>query len=512
MHWKIARDRYYRGLYQRFGQAFIDEAGFFHDTSTTDAGLDDLRWLSTPTTHLHRNLDAAPSRPAVLVCTGAFCPVHTGHLELMESARTAVEAAGYRVVGGYLSPGHDEYLRLKLGDAALSPSHRLALCGRAVADSDWLMVDPWEALGCAVAVNFTDVVARLETYLQQHVRSDITLFYVCGADNARFALTFVERGHCVVAGRAGSQAQLSTYREHPLVRDLDRIVWSPKPHTGSSTQARSGDASVVPAAIRDHLGDHRPSRLSLRLEGPEVVWPGHEQAWARFRAGLCAIFEGHFELERVDQGSQRAPRGLATISLDPLTAGDHQLALSRLFDLGGYVQRGQTARPGTPDLAEQLATIPPGRYHLFDDDQCSGSTLQRAARSMPADVVIAEVSTLLGRPLGSEPREIADARDFLLGSRDGGLVVTLPDGALGRAPYLLPYVDPAPRCSVPADQVLEFSTAVWTLNLEFFRGSSLAVSDLPGPARQTLRVAGFGDRTSLASVCTWHLDRLAALA
>ena len=518
MDWKIARDPFYRGLFERFGQAFIDEAGWFADTATSDAPLDDVRWLTTPTTLIQRNLsrlgaqlvDAAGSRPAVLICTGSFCPVHVGHLELMASARAAVEAAGFSVVGGYLSPGHDEYLRLKLGDAALSPSHRLELCGLAVADSDWLMVDPWEALGCAVAVNFTDVVARLEAYLAHHVGPDITVFYVCGADNARFALTFAERGHCVVAGRAGSTAVLDRYREHPLLRDNDRVLWAARAHEGSSTRAREGDTSVVPAAIRERLHPRRPERLTLRIEAAELAWPGREQAWADTCAGLCALLERCFAVERIAQADQRAPVGLPTISLDPFTPGDHPLALSRLFDLGGTTPRGHTTRPGAPPLAEQLAAIPPGRYHLFDDDQCSGATLRFATALLPAGVVAAEVSTLLGRGPGT-PREIADARDFVLGSRDGGLVLTLPNGSLGRAPYLLPYVDPAARCSVPAEQALGFSAAVWQLNVEFFAGSGLVVADLPSPARRTMLTAGFTDETPLVTVCAWHRDQLAAL-
>ena len=334
---------------------------------------------------------------------------------------------------------------------------------------------------------------------------------MCGGDNARFALAFTERGGCVVAGRPAPQAVLEGYRQHPLLRDNRRILWAAKAHTGSSTRAREGDASVVPAAIRDQLRARRPEHLSLRLESAELAWPGREQAWQRLCQDLGAIFERHFELERILQAGQRAPRGLPTISLDPFTPGDHQLQLSRLFDLGGYTQRGPITRPGAPALADQLTVIPPGRYHLFDDDQCSGATLRFAARSLPERAVVAEVSTLLGRGPGTPAREVADARDFVLGSRDGGLVLTLPGGAIGRAPYLLPYVDPAARCSVPADQALEFSAALWGLNVEFFRDSQLTVAELPTPARLTMRAAGFEDGEALVEVCAWHRDRVIAL-
>lgn len=48
---------------------------------------------------------------------------------------------GFAVVGGYLSPVNDGYHKKGL---ALS-THRVAMCELAVSDSDWLMVDSWEA-------------------------------------------------------------------------------------------------------------------------------------------------------------------------------------------------------------------------------------------------------------------------------------------------------------------------------------------------------------------------------
>ena len=96
----------------------------------------------------------------------------------------------------------------------------------AVAGSDWLSVDPWEAQHRRVSVNYTDVVARLRTYLRAHVDPRLEVLYVCGGDNARFALAFTERGGCVVVARPGSDA----VAEYRMWRDRlgghPRILWA----------------------------------------------------------------------------------------------------------------------------------------------------------------------------------------------------------------------------------------------------------------------------------------------
>ncbi|MFT5680225.1 MAG: nicotinic acid mononucleotide adenylyltransferase [Myxococcota bacterium] len=505
MHWKIARDPFYRPLHEAHGEALVAEAGFFEDTATTDAALDDLTTLCTPTTRITERLAAAPSRPAVLVCTGSFCPVHTGHLAMMEAAREAAERAGFSVVGGYLSPGHDEYITLKLGAEALSASHRLALCGAAVSDSDWLMVDPWEALHRDVAVNFTDVLARLTAYLHHHIRPDLAVFYVCGGDNARFALSFATHGRCIVVDRPGSTAELTRYRSHPLLGDPDRFLWADAAHTGSSTAARQGDHSVLPEVVAARLDRARPTALTLRLEDARVAW-GRTEALATFQRGLLAALSPHFTVRTVSLASQRIPPATFPIlSLDPLLPGDLSFAVSRRFDLGGTTRRGHVARPDALDLAEQCAAIPSGTYTLFDDDICTGSTVRFVQDALPTRVRIAGVSHLATAGPPGEHQEIADGRDFLLGSMAGGLVVALPDGTLGRAPYALPYVDPGARASLPAAHIHTFSRTVWRLNADFFANSGLTVADLPPAAGRLMRCAGWSGEDALEAVCLWHV-------
>ena len=79
--------------------------------------------------------------PVVLVACGSFNPPTIAHLRMMELARDALTARGYDVMGGYLSPVSDAYWKQALAPGA----ERVALARAAAADSDFIMVDAWEA-------------------------------------------------------------------------------------------------------------------------------------------------------------------------------------------------------------------------------------------------------------------------------------------------------------------------------------------------------------------------------
>jgi len=54
---------------------------------------------------------------AVLVLTGALSPVHVGHVASLDIARAVLEAEGLAVLGGFLSPSHESYVRPKMARA-----------------------------------------------------------------------------------------------------------------------------------------------------------------------------------------------------------------------------------------------------------------------------------------------------------------------------------------------------------------------------------------------------------
>jgi hypothetical protein len=484
MHWKILRDPYLRPLAERRGEAAVWASGFFFDDDPDDAPLDDVDLRCTPPP----KRAVRGERPVVALLTGGLCPPHAGHVATLRRACDVLAAAGLDVAGAYLSPGHDRYLAMKCGDAAIPASERLRQCAALAAGTDWLSVDPWESLHRRVAVNFTDVVARLRAYLRAHVDPRMEVAFVCGGDNARFALAFAEVGWCVIVARPGHDDTVARWRRelagHP------RVLWAEGDHPAASRALRKGpwEPPLAP-------------RLRLRLEGRRAVATLARVDLPRFQSALLALLQSHVRVA-VTRSSDEV-LGDEVITLDAMAAGGRPLALSRLYALGGYEPLGHVARPGAPPLGEQLAGIPSGAYTLHDDDRMTGSTLA-FARELLRDRV-----TLAGEAfaVSLDPDEdLADSRDFLLGADHGGLVVRLPDGALGRAPYLLPYVDPAVRCGLPPEAARSFSIAVWEANERAFRGSGLRVEDLPPAARAV--VGWMGHDRSLEAVCRAHADAL----
>nr|HEX4319141.1 hypothetical protein [Kofleriaceae bacterium] len=498
---KLARDPYLRALVAARGEQAAWDSGYFDDGDDGDAPLDDIDWACTPLPPA--DAAATARRPAVLLATGGFCPPHAGHLEMMERARDAATTQlGFDVIAGYLSPGHDRYARMKAGDAAMPAPARLAACAELAARSgaDWLVVDPWEALHRRVAVNFTDVCARLRAYLRAHVDLRVEVVYVCGGDNARFALAFAEDGACVVVARPGSDATVGAWRArlagHP------RIAWADGDHPGASRALRPPGAWRAPR-----------SRVVVRLEDARAVRTLGLPAdtWCAFQRELVALLRAHAEV-RVVEAAPGARAEPGELVVDPMVdvagvAGAHALAISRAYALGGYHARGHVARPGSPPLDAQLAAIPPGDYVLRDDDRATGGTFAAARALLPAHARVADVERVAIAHDADE--DVVDSRDFLLGSDDGGLVVELPARRLGRAPYVLPYVDPAARCSLPPTAVRAISIAVWELAARTLGDRRL--SALPAPARATLEAMGLaGDPPrTLGELCRWHATRLA---
>jgi nicotinic acid mononucleotide adenylyltransferase len=522
---KIERDPFLREVCRRWGPDAVEEAGFFFDADDEDAPLDDVGWLCTPTEVVRRGVArlrseqpggaprsgrrAAP--PVVLLSTGGFFPVHRGHLEMMERARDAATAAGWSVVGGYVSPAHDDYIRLKCGSVPVGVSQRLARAEQAIAATGWLSIDPWEALGRRVAVNYTDVTARLEAYLRAHVDDEIEVAFVCGGDNARFALAFAALGRAIVVGRPGSEQEVARWRGDPRVRPNRAILWA---------------EGVEPGASRDlrpvRWPEEDAARLSLRLEDPRAVATlGLGAAsWRTFQVAVQRELGALVPLETVRVEPRSVANETRTISLDPMLPGTVDLGVSRLFDLGGHRPHGHVARPDDEPVDVQCARIPAGEWTLRDDDRATGSTVDFVASRLRADVVLVATTFVVdprervdleGGPSAGRV-EIADSRDFLLGADHGGLVVALPDGSVGRAPYLLPYVDPAVRCGLPATVARSLSLALWQAQAEVFASTTLCVHDLPGPAQRTMRLAGHAPGARLADVCRHHAAVLARLA
>lgn len=556
-------DPTYRKAHEILGSAQdIEEAGYFDDGLQDHPPLDP-RWWTAPfdkiLAHLTRPAAQDASRELfVLVSTGALCPVHAGHLDMMEQAKRTLEERGKVVLGGYLAPDHDEYVSAKCGESTLSAAQRVDLCERAVLDSDWLMVEHWAALHAPTAVNFTTIIDRIQKVLAYNVRTHrpIQVVYVFGSDNARFATTFVGRGSCICVLRPGYEEELETVAAHPAVRTNPRIVFSRTATSPSaSSNVRQGDVEALPDSVKQEwlrLRSVKPVNhaesvdvnLYVRNEGDWAVQPWAElpgmdservyQAYQFFSNGLHDSLEQAFARAQRLEGGPRVhitPLDLrehtvlfqtlvATtpiISLDPCLTGPNNLAISRCFAPLSGANPTFVARPGAPPLDIQLARIPNASFVLVDDDSFSGRTAAHVRRLLAAHCSVEKFVALCdaGGPPGAQKQQrprlnLLDCRDFLAGAREAGIVLRLPDGTLGRAPYVLPYARPYHRASVPVGEEIEFSRRVWELNTQFFAavGGRLRVEDMSFAYRTLCSVQGFEETMTMVELCRWHVRQL----
>lgn len=579
--WKILRDPFASSSfsYYKNPRAILD-AGFFDDGIEPEdfkPERDNLNWLTTPVHKIKNNLDVLDlqtlesfaSKPAViLLSTGSFCPIHQGHLMMMENAKKELEAKGLTILGGYFSPSHDSYVSAKYKDALyLDAPHRTRLCEKAVAYSDWLMVDQWESRYNDSAITYTDVLIRLESYLKKHLlpRLNFEIYYVFGGDNSAFARLFIKRGGCVCIKRPSHEDRMLTINHDPLITSNNKIhivdAFFDQPNV-SSTQIRDGNVACLESIestykkwfdYYTHPVDTRPkftycirndSRYATKIWSPKLDPIDLTLASIEFMDKLNRTLENVYANcfmpdqpikiypVQIDMNEQQDyvseyDRQYSLLNLDACTHSSIKFDLSRHFGISDGQCRWEHLinRPGTPSISQQFSSVKDGEYFLVDDDIATGFTVNTLIKLAPPGIKITQKQGLLQKYLDNHQKElnpdndrplldICDFRDFLVGSKDSGLVVSLPDGQLVRAPYTFPYVSLVSRASIPPSMELSTAIVIWQLNVNFhhYLHGKLILSDSDPSFTKLMNYIGFKNDTPLIDICRWHVTMLKRLA
>ena len=218
---------------------------------------------------------------AILVLGGAFNPIHTQHVALMNLVKEVVETEhNYAISAGYLAVAPDGYVRAKLKDQAMKAEHRLAMCNLAMRGHDWL-------LSCDRTYG-----SAPECGLRRRPRGDVRILVVLGADRvmgrperAKWRRTPKEGMVTVCIGRAGeSQKVLECYRADVstnLVPDprsflfvtqevgavsstavrseLRRVHEAPTPEDKRAAAERLVEQGLLHASVAAHILEHERS-------------------------------------------------------------------------------------------------------------------------------------------------------------------------------------------------------------------------------------------------------------
>ncbi len=551
--WKILRDPFISKTYSTYKAIDkIIEAGFFDDRIEPNSYQSeplDPNWITTPIGKVIENLAILKNKntmPAVLLSTGGFSPIHAGHVQMMEIAKVELEKRGTIVIGGYLSPSHDDYVLNKYGGSSLrlDANYRINLCQNEVANSSWLMIDSWEARYNKVPLTYTDVLSRLEAYLSHHARRKIDVIYVFGSDNAFFSRTFIGKGKCVCVRRDGHEENINKVMNEPKIKDNKNIIFTSqlktKPKISSSeirqemntkkTMYRKKDKESLIYAIRDD-GDWALAPIRA-IKGTKNIKNEKNVFLLKLADILPNLFSEsaieddglNCKVQIVSQNSQqflvnKLIKNKNVINLDVCTIGGYRLNLSRLFYLsdGQINPKAIIARPGYQGIKAQIKEIPMGQYILVDDDVANGFTTGKLLSNLPGRIKVTEVISLVKLSMKSEKSQndeilldIVDLRDFIIGSREGGLVVSLPNHQICRAPYLLPYVSLHSRAMIPSSKELYLSLLLWKLNADFYKniGGKIVLSQTDPYFQKLMKYIGFSDNFLLVDICKWHIDQL----
>lgn len=530
--WKVLKDPYYSEVYrQNPTLAALNEAGFikatlpcpsladFYDKTRTE------HLICTPVGKVLDNLEHNTGKtPVVLLSTGGFYPLHDGHIHMMEVARSTLVANGYDVVGGYFSISHNSYVSKKpFNKSRIGPYERIAQCHKQVEDSNWLMVDPWESIYNSTYINFTNVLCRLEWYMQTYVDKRIRVAYVCGGDNAGFMHCFQKHGIGVCVNRIGWSNSFEKMRMETNSENIYYVDENTPKFDFCSRDIRKKQNEIAPQKSDDAAGEYiiRDEGILPLLQFQNVVSIDMlKKAQKEFRDAFLHLLENvmpdtvHMRLIDLQDEIAEANTNLSdmkTISLDSYYNGTHQLEVSRLFDVcdGQIKCRKIVSRLGTCSLCEQIKDILPGKYVLVDDDSITGKTLKAVSDMMPPSIEITG-NYLLTNFTGKKIFDAIDLRDFIIGASNAGLVVLMPNGKICRVPYVMPFVSLDSRANIPVELQGKFSHEIWKLNASFYETidpyGKIAIQNMnPNTKEILLQFAGFHESNTMREVCRCFL-------
>jgi len=213
------------------------------------------------------------------------------------------------------------------------------------------------------------------------------------------------------------------------------------------------------------------------------------------------VFPQYIE-DQQHQYDEHKNRDIDIVNLDSHIIGDAYLEISRLYDNFGQKMLGYTNRPGSDEIHVQLANlneIVTSPVILFDDDIATGGTM-KFAESQLREIYIETQGRFSLVSNNDQNAEILDARDFILGASEGGLVTKIKN-KLVRVPYVYPFVCPKSRASI--NNPMEFSQYIWLLNYNYYKDSYKQIRDFP-QLKFISDHLGFKSTAYMEDVCMYY--------
>lgn len=493
---KILEDPFYGPLYTSYGYEYVVKAGFFYTPNVPPI-------LSTPTFDFKRTKELydPTKKQCIVLLAGCFAPFHKGHLQCLQKARKHLVSQGFQVLQGIIAPAHQEYIDSKKKDKALTLGQRLQSIHELIENKDWLAIDYYTAVYNQTDINFTLIIDNIQKQLKVF-DIDIPVYFICGGDNSSFAYAFKQKGNACVINRPGYEQRFNDLKAEFFFNK--RIVFVENNNSLSSTEVLNAYRPVKKDLVL---------RINSKKDNPEFI------------NRLCKLLSPSFTSIRiVDAQSQMHSfnnwvQDKHCICLDSLIDHRFNLKISRLYNLYGGQKWGYINRPGSKPLNTQLLDLRTKVnktsgvgwqtvFTLFDDDIASGKTIKHVKKLLKASQFRTEEKSVCFER--GDNTEILDARDFVIGHDNGGLVINYNNQIL-RAPYIFPFVDPSIRASII--NPVEFSQQVLELNKQMilsenWSGKKLQIlSSLKPWSKNLYKPLGFNNNSTLLEVII-HLQSI----
>jgi nicotinic acid mononucleotide adenylyltransferase/biopolymer transport protein ExbD len=401
------------------------------------------------------------SSPIVLVSTGAFNPIHEGHIKMMELAEEKLIQEGYEVIGGYFSFAHDSYVKTKV----YKDYEILKRFGKSIeiiSNSKYSF-----SLFCAVCIdfdiNFTKVINYFEKYLQKYVNKNIKVCYVYGSDNKNFRHLFNCNDTLLFCCVSRPNYQL----EKTFKNVLNVYKYSLEK---SSTEIRENSKLNIEESKNNKIqkiylkDDGFYSLLDLKLKDNNIYYEN-------FKNDMYLLFKNYFnEVEIIHHKFQNLESN--TISLDEIENRKYNLEITRVFELDLHNKSPKyiSNRINTKNLTKQINEIKNNYYnnefYLYDDDSASGFTISSIIKILQKNQI--KIIDCKFNQSISLNEDICDIRDFLIGSKGSGLTIKHKNKKY-KLPYIFPFVNLNYRSSIEYDKMLEFSKNIVLLNINFYQ-------------------------------------------
>jgi len=480
----------------------LDEAGYFSSGRVNDQSL---LYYMTP---IHLIKEAKEKDVSVLFYTGCFAPIHEGHVNVMRIAKETIEErTGEKVVAGFFSPDHDDYVLEKVKNPLYSSENRIEILNKFISDEDWLEVDPWASRYSGVNLNFTELYLRFVDYVKEFAsEKNVKVYYVFGGDNYLFANAFVKRGHAVCVLRPETNVDFSKIFDSAL----ERVLFSSKessPHSSTEIRRQIEDELKIESREKEGMTYYLRDDLEFSLH-PQLLKEAKNVS-SQIKELVTENIPSYLNVEVHSAIEQKVETDLQTISLDTIFEGDYKLNLSRVFYPSSFQEYSKefTHRPGSEEFKQQLKKIPEGSYTLVDDDISTGSTMNYAEELLSTrGISIKKRESLIKSH--EKLYDVVDMRDFILGSKNGGLTVKLGE-KITRVPYMFPFVNPVTRAKIEPSRARDFSRDMWLINFHLFLDTDLTLYDLI--EEQDFRMFGVTYNMKVSDFCLFMASILKPL-